>query len=131
MNLRLTGELVLWEIMSLADLAVRPTATRAFRGGDGGFDRSIERHIRRLEREAYLERQPGGARDRLYRLTEKGRLAALGGFDPEREWSRSWDGLWRCFFFDMPADKRKERMHLWRALKDRRSAACRPANNLR
>lgn len=118
---RFCREVFLWEMLSMAELFMRPTATRAFYSfEDVGLQGEIARHIHRLEAKAYLEHQPGGAKDRLYRLTEKGRLAALGGLDPTREWARPWDGRWRFFCFDMPANRSAERTRLWRALRNRR-----------
>lgn len=118
---RFNRKVFLWELLALAESLSRPSLTRSLTGfEERGFQGDISRHIHRLEVEAYLERQPGEKRDRLYRLTAKGRLAALGGLDPVREWGRPWDGRWRFFCFDMPADRAAERSALLRALRDRR-----------
>lgn len=74
------------------------------------------RQIQRLEKKAYLERQPGGSCDRIYRLTPKGRLAALGGRDPEQLWARKWDGKWRILMFDMPKAPQRPRARLRKVL---------------
>lgn len=118
---RFCREVFLWELLAVADVLMSPTATRAYSNfEDIGIQGDIARQIRRLESDAYLERQPGGKKDRLYRLTEKGRMAALAGRDPVREWRRPWDGRWRFFCFDMPADRGSDRSALWRALRERR-----------
>ena len=57
--------------------------------------------------------------ERIYRLTEAGRLAALGGSDPEARWKRSWDGKWRMVSFDLPEKHNASRVRLRRYLKDR------------
>lgn len=38
----------------------------------------------------------------LWRLSEAGRIHALGGRDPVKEWLRPWDGRWRLVTFDIP-----------------------------
>lgn len=58
----------------------------------------------------------GSSRDRFIRLTEAGRVAALGGRDPEIEWARSWDGRWRVIVFDLPHYERTLRKRIDRAL---------------
>jgi phenylacetic acid degradation operon negative regulatory protein len=55
--------------------------------------------------------------ERIYRLTEEGRLHVLGGRDPEAQWSRPWDGLWRLIVFDVPAGQDMRRERLWRYLR--------------
>lgn len=82
------------------------------------YRKGLLRQLQRLEAEAFLARQPGGADDRVYRLTPKGRLAALGGRDPEELWSRRWDGCWRLLMFDLPATPSAPRRRLRRVLKE-------------
>jgi phenylacetic acid degradation operon negative regulatory protein len=53
---------------------------------------------------------------RFVRLTKAGRLAALGGRDPESEWGRSWDGKWRLIVFDLPVEERALRKRINRSL---------------
>jgi phenylacetic acid degradation operon negative regulatory protein len=55
----------------------------------------------------------------LYRLTEAGRLEAIGGRDPEACWQRHWDGRWRLILFDVPEARRGARLRLRRYLRDR------------
>ncbi len=74
-----------------------------------------------LEREQFLEKRPGAdAAKWIYRLTEKGRLAGLGGRDPERCWDERWDGLWRMVVFDLPEREPGPRKRLWRWLRANR-----------
>jgi DNA-binding transcriptional regulator PaaX len=53
---------------------------------------------------------------RLLRLTYTVRLDLLGGADPEVQWSRPWDGLWRIVAFDVPESKAALRTRLRRRL---------------
>jgi len=80
--------------------------------------RNSEMRLARLEKKLLLERQPGGARDRIYRLTGRGRAVVLGGRDPETWWPRRWDGFWRFVLFDLPADQSQERTRMIRLLRD-------------
>jgi DNA-binding transcriptional regulator PaaX len=63
-----------------------------------------------------LERDQKATGDRIYRLTEQGRLHALGGRDPAAQWSRHWDGRWRLVLFDVPMEQHIHRGRLRRYL---------------
>lgn len=80
--------------------------------------RGLLKHLHRLEAEAFLEALPGGNADRIYKLTPKGAIAAMGGKDPCANWNQPWDGLWRLVVFDMPQERRAERLLLHRALRE-------------
>ena len=73
--------------------------------------------LHRLERRRWIERKQSMPKDRIYRLTEQGRLHALGGRDPEQRWRRPWDGRWRMVIFDMPVGKDSQRRRLWSYLR--------------
>lgn len=108
-----------------ADMLMRPTWSNmngsfeqwAFRSGLG-------RRLQSLEQEKFLEQQ--GARkgasldERACRLTESGRIIAMGGIDPVTAWERPWDGRWRLVLFDLPETRNKQRVKLRRVLKDLR-----------
>ncbi len=64
-----------------------------------------------------LERDSAASDDRIYRLTWKGRLQALGGRDPQARWSREWDGRWRLVLFDVPTPRNSHRARLRRYLR--------------
>lgn len=118
--MRAATELFLWEMLSIAGELYRPS----FRFAGGSFEgwayrKGLLRQMQRLEAEAFLERQPGGKGDRVYRLTSKGRLAAFGGKDPDERWNRSWDGRWRLLMFDLPQSPQTPRVQLRRALRER------------
>lgn len=90
--------------------------TWAYRNG-------LRQQLSRLERKAFLESQivndkNGNVVERLYRLTETGRIRALGGRDPVQQWKRPWDGYWRLVLFDVPEKNKKCRLHLQRYLRE-------------
>jgi DNA-binding transcriptional regulator PaaX len=92
--------------------AAREVWTRWF--GEERFNRKLAA----LEAAGLVERvNRAGNLDRVIRLTESGRLAALGGRDPEACWRRPWDGLWRLVLFDIPETKAAHRVKLWRQLR--------------
>ena len=77
------------------------------------------RQLALLERDKFLERTGLGPDRRIYRLTEKGRLQAIGGRDPEQCWARKWDGQWRLVIFDVPLKEGKTRHALRNYLRKR------------
>jgi phenylacetic acid degradation operon negative regulatory protein len=107
--------LLLWGCHQLA----RPT----FRNLTDSFEswsyrEGLHAQLHRLEGRQLLERQPGRASEMIYRLSEAGRLVALGGHDPEACWARPWDRRWRLVLFDLPETKNKVRVKLRRFLRD-------------
>lgn len=109
--------LMLWGAETLS----RPTfhaMTESFEGW--AFRRGILLHLQRLEQRELIESKPHNTVDRIYRLTEAGRLLALGGSDPEPRWNRTWDGKWRMVAFDLPEDRNASRVRLRRFLRNRR-----------
>lgn len=117
--MKASTELFLWHLFSIAESMLRPSYMRADETFEGWAARSgMLRQIHRLEAQAYLERLPGGAQDRVYRLTPKGRLAALGGKDPEALWNRPWDGKWRLILFDLPMRPTAPRVKLRKVLRE-------------
>lgn len=108
--------LLLWS----TDMLMRPT----FRNLTDSYESWVYRHglsrqVATLEELQLLERDPKTPDDRLYRLTEQGRLHALGGRDPEAQWSRHWDGHWRLVLFDVPMEQHVYRGRLRRYLRVR------------
>lgn len=105
--------LLLWT----ADSLMRPS----WRGLDTTFEswaysNGLLRQIHRLEKQMYLEKRGQRMDERLIRLTEAGRIHALGGRDPVERWKRSWDGQWRMILFDVPEDESLLRARLRRFL---------------
>jgi phenylacetic acid degradation operon negative regulatory protein len=108
--------LLLWS----ADQLLRPT----FRNLTDSYESWAYRNgflpqVAKLERQHLLERDPKAPADRLYRLTARGRLHALGGRDPEAQWARPWDGHWRLVLFDVPMGQNARRERLRRYLRSR------------
>jgi len=71
------------------------------------YRNGLQWQLAKLEQQKFLEFREGGSGvarrlDRALRLTEAGRLHALGGQDPEERWRRRWDGRWRLVLFDLP-----------------------------
>jgi DNA-binding transcriptional regulator PaaX len=96
------------------DFISRPTWHNLFRSTEAieHQDRLL-RQLRYLEQRALL-RQEQRAGQWVLRLTELGRLAALGGRDPEARWNRPWDGRWRMVLFDLPTSQQLVRQKLLR-----------------
>ena len=119
-----TQELLYFLLWSCEQLS-RPT----FRNVSESFEawayrNGFHRQLAELERLELVESQrPADGRfgnyDRVLRLTEPGRLEALGGRDPEVCWKRSWDGQWRLALFDLPVARSTERDRLRRYLRHR------------
>lgn len=73
----------------------------------------ISRKLLEMEKQHLLERLRSiHSRKTLYRITEKGYLKALGGRDPEKQWNRYWDGVWRFIIFTVPEKERLYRVRL-------------------
>jgi phenylacetic acid degradation operon negative regulatory protein len=110
-------ELLLYHLLWSADQLARPT----FRNLTDSFEswayrNGFLRHLQELEGRQLLERQVGSTADAIYRLSERGRLMALGGRDPMAQWGRRWDGRWRLVLFDLPEAKASARVKLRRFL---------------
>ncbi len=110
-------ELFLYHLLWHADLLMRPSFRNLNDSYEGwAYRRGFLAQIRRLEAEGLLERQPSPA-EALYRLSDTGRIAALGGRDPDRAWDRPWEGLWHTLVFDVPVTHDAARARLRRRLK--------------
>ncbi len=83
------------------------------------YRQGLLRYLDRPEKRECVETKPGRAVERICRLTEAGRLMALGGSDPESRWGRSWDCKWRLVAFDLPEKHNASRVRLRRYLKRR------------
>ena len=112
-------EELLYHLLWHVDLLMRPT----FRNLTGSFEgwayrKGFLRQLQQLESRRLLERQPGSsAAEAIYRLSDRGRLIALGGRDPIAQWNRDWDGRWRMVLFDLPEDQATARVKLRRYLR--------------
>lgn len=113
------SELILYHFMWMADTLMRPSWRNMNRSFDEWSYRSgFLRQVRTLEAQGWLEsNECSDGTQRVYRLTQKGLLRALGGTLPEERWDRSWDGKWRMVVFDLPEKKRSLRNELRRELR--------------
>ena len=116
---------LLWGAEALARPTTR-TITESFEGW--AYRTGVLRRLRELEHRKLVEQisdaprgpgRPARAVERIFRLTETGRIAALGGVDPEQRWDRRWDGKWRMIVFDLPEKRNASRVRLRRVLKER------------
>lgn len=117
MNWRAQGDDFLMLLLWGTEKLVFPTWQNLFEPYEGWEHRhAFGQLVRRLEQRQLLKRdqQAGKA---VYRLTERGRLAALGGRVPEQRWGRIWDGRWRMIIFDLPVSQQKVRVQLLRWLR--------------
>jgi phenylacetic acid degradation operon negative regulatory protein len=104
---------LLWSAEKLA----RPTFSNLTESYEGwAYRKGLFRQTAILEESHLIERDLAGGDDRIYRLTWQGRLHALGGRDPQRRWSREWDGRWRMVLFDVPTSRNATRARLRRYL---------------
>ncbi len=105
--------LLLWS----ADRLARPTFRNLNESFEGwAYRNGLLRQVNTLEQRKLVECDQRPSGDRLYRLTEKGRLHVLGGRDPEAKWLRRWDGRWRLVLFDVPVEQDVQRVRLRRYL---------------
>ena len=108
--------LLLWAGETIA----RPTfrnLTESFEGW--AYRTGVQRQLDALAKQQLLEVSGDSSGDRVHRLTEAGRLLALGGHDPLARWKRPWDGKWRLVIFDVPQAKASARVRLRRSLANR------------
>src|SRR6266545_6968518 len=118
--MRAKTEEFLYCLLWAAETLSRPTWRNLTESFEGWAYRSgLRQQLLRLEKQQWIERQAVSDRNRVLRLTETGRLAALGGRDPEARWRRRWDGRWRLILFDVPEARRGTRIRLRRYLRDR------------
>lgn len=107
--------LLLWS----ADKLARPTFRNLTDSYESwAYRNGLLKQVGRLESQQLLERDASSPDDRIYRLTWKGRLHALGGRDPQTRWSREWDGCWRLVLFDVPTALNTHRARLRRYLRE-------------
>ncbi len=79
-------------------------------------ERELDRLLARLQHQRLIERR-GRGHSAKFTITAAGKQRVRSR-DPSSEWDRGWDGKWRAFTFDLPVSRRKDRMVLWRALRE-------------
>ncbi len=107
---------LLWSV----DQLVRPSVRNLSESYEAwAYRTGIWREVAILQKRDPLARCSSNPDERLYCLTEPGRLLALGGRDPEAYWRWRWDGLWRLVVFDVPNEQNTQRERLRRYLRAR------------
>ena len=118
--MRAKTEELLYLLLWAAETIQRPTfrnLTESFEGW--AYRNGFHQRLAALEKSQLLERHGERPTDRVHRLTEAGRLRALGGCDPVARWKRHWDGRWRMVLFDVPQKRASARVRLRRSLAER------------
>lgn len=78
----------------------------------------LERSLAQFQQRGWLQIAASkNPEARIVRFNQAGRLAALGGRDPDRCWNRTWDGRWRLVLYDVPEARRHLRLGLRRTLR--------------
>ena len=118
MRMKAKSELLLFQMLWVADKVMRPTFRNLNESFEGwAYQNGLLKQVQRLEADGLVESVPGSFdKTQIHRLTEAGRIAALGGRDPETAWAREWDRKWRMFLFDVPESDRSLRRKLTRTL---------------
>jgi DNA-binding transcriptional regulator PaaX len=119
-SLKPKTEELLYLLLWSAEQLTRPTFRNLTESFESWVYRNgLLRQIAVLERQRFIERRSAASNARIYRLTTQGRLRALGGRDPQAQWSRTWDGRWRMVLFDVPTTQNTQRSRLRRYLRDK------------
>lgn len=119
-NMKPKTEELLYLLMWGVDLMMRPTFSNLTGSFEGwALRKGLLPRIRELEDGKLVEKRSEAGREMAgaYMLSDLGRITALGGFDPAREWGRGWDGCWRLVVFDVPQINAGARARLRRFLR--------------
>jgi phenylacetic acid degradation operon negative regulatory protein len=109
-------EVIFWGLEILARPTIR-NLTESFEGWE--YRQKIRPQLRSLVKSGFIEFHQQGE-DTVVAVTQRGRMAATGGIDPEGQWERTWDGTWHLLVFDLPGQRWDLRQRLWRWLRSQR-----------
>jgi len=110
----------LYFLLWSAELLTRPSFRNMSESYEAwSYRKGLLRQTFSLKSLGLVEETVGKSDDRLFRLTELGRLHALGGRDPAVQWARPWDGRWRLVLFDVPERHNSRRAQVRRFLRGR------------
>lgn len=113
-------ELLLYQLLWIGDQVAHPTFGNLSASFETWtYNKALRQTINRLEHQEFLETH-GKSLDQVIHLTEKGRKIFTTDLDPETEWAREWDGMWRMVLFDIPESKSSLRQRLRRILRENR-----------
>ncbi len=124
-GVRAKTEEFLYFLLWTCETLWRPTFRNLTSSFEGWAYRNGFLHaLAELERRKLIESwapagAPGNSPLRVRRLTEAGRLHALGGRDPEACWKRPWNGRWHLVVYDLPAAEGTARNRLRNVLRSR------------
>ena len=110
--------LLLWTCERLT----RPTFRNLTESWEGwAYRNGLLHQLDRLTSQRLIEARKSGRSKQapVWRLSEAGRIHALGGRDPVKEWARSWDDRWRLVIFDVPIQQNLVRDRIRRKLRAR------------
>jgi len=77
-------------------------------------EREASQLLMRMERRQWIKREGRGAQARFAVTATGARQSTV--LEPARHWNATWDGKWRIFTYDLPEQRRADRVRLWRAL---------------
>ena len=99
------------------DMALRPTLSNLTASEpDWARESGLRpRDWQRVAKKGLVDRSGSDEQGWAAALTAQGRLAALGGRDPDERWGRSWDGRWRTLMFDLskPSPALRQQLSRW------------------
>lgn len=116
------SELILYHCLWMTDILMQPSWRSLHDSFESwAYRNGFLRQIRTLEANGWIETKDGNAAtERVFRLTRKGLLRAIGGLHPPERWNRGWDGKWRMIVFDLPEKQRSLRNRFRKILQDAR-----------
>lgn len=111
-------QLLLYHLLWTAETMTRPTYRNLNESFEGwAYRNGFIVQIQRLQAKGYVEYGKSALDERQFlRLTNAGRLAAIGGRDPQSEWERPWNKKWQLILFDIPMTRSQLRRKLNRSL---------------
>lgn len=104
-------------LLWLLESASRPSSRGMDSFEDWAYWRGYGPMLEDLEHRKYIESHRSKAARRIYKLSDTGRIHAMGGLDVEAHWSRPWDRTWRMVIFDLPRCENAARKRLLRRLR--------------
>jgi len=112
-------QIFLYMMMHALEIPKYPSVSNVLLPFESWSDRrGLLRQIHRFEAAGMLESDGSDLKEKVMRMTSKGRVLALGGIDPTVFWKAKWDGIWRVVSFDFPEKQRGLRAGLRNVLRE-------------
>jgi DNA-binding transcriptional regulator PaaX len=116
--MRLELEIGLQYFLTLLETFTRRDACMILLGyREAASERELDRLLAKWHSQKFIEKSGGRGQSALFRVLEPGQPTRTSR-SPIEEWDRPWDGRWRGFSFDLPETRRKDRVKLWRHLRE-------------